>query len=111
MNLVNFIWAFTFSPVKDETGASPLPDVSCNAFTEVCCYLLERKGTCSMIASKGVNATPLRFQCKIEPRSEEKAAAIRHHYLEQADILRPFEQHISDSDKVFVEASRSPLMA
>jgi hypothetical protein len=68
--------------------------------------LLESENICSMTVLKGVNATPLRFLCKIEPRSEEKAAAIRRHYLEQADVLRSFEQHISDGDKEFVEASR-----
>ncbi|KAJ6584471.1 cytochrome P450 [Mycena capillaripes] len=87
LNAVNFLWAFNFKPDIDADGNSVPPD--------------------TWAYNKGVTTSPLPFQCRITPRTPEKASIIEREFLEAADTFSKFEQALSSEDKDFLAKSRT----
>jgi len=87
INIANFVWAFNFLPALDPATKKP-------AFPSLWNY------------ATGITATPLPFQCRIEPRSQQHVELIQMQFTKVAEHLTPFELEISADDAAFNRQDR-----
>ncbi|KAF5367063.1 hypothetical protein D9758_003939 [Tetrapyrgos nigripes] len=87
LNVLNFLWAFEFSPPTDPKTGSYLP-------VDTWAY------------EKGVLPAPLPFPCEITPRSASKASMIDSEYLAATEAFSKFEHHLCEEDKEWLKATR-----
>ncbi|KAJ7633235.1 cytochrome P450 [Roridomyces roridus] len=80
---MNLLWAFDFKPALDAQGNEIAVDL--------------------FAYSKGVTMAPLPFECRITPRTGDKAEIIRREFLDATDVFEKFEFGLSADDKAFVE--------
>ncbi|KAJ7633256.1 hypothetical protein FB45DRAFT_746329, partial [Roridomyces roridus] len=80
---MNLLWAFDFKPALDAQGNEIAVDL--------------------FAYSKGVTMAPLPFECRITPRTGDKAEIIRREFLDATDVFEKFEFRLSADDKAFVE--------
>ncbi|KAJ7604491.1 cytochrome P450 [Roridomyces roridus] len=81
IHVMNLIWAFNFEPALDVDSCT--------------------ESIHSMILTK-----PLPFNCRITPRTAEKAEIIRREFVDAAGTYRKFEFGLSQEDREFVLNSR-----
>ncbi|KAJ7640502.1 cytochrome P450 [Mycena polygramma] len=79
LNVMNLLWAFNFNAGIDSEGNTIKPDI--------------------FAYHQGLAVGPRPFQCRIRPRTGEKAAIIKHEFLEAADIFAKFEVGSSAKDE------------
>ncbi|KAJ7629467.1 cytochrome P450 [Mycena polygramma] len=79
LNVMNLLWAFNFNAGIDSEGNTIKPDI--------------------FAYHQGLAVGPHPFQCRIRPRTGEKAAIIKHEFLEAADIFAKFEVGSSAKDE------------
>jgi hypothetical protein len=86
-SLANFIWAFEFSPARKPSGEIISPDL--------------------WNFKNGISLAPEKFKATITVRSAKKKEIIQRHFVDQAPILKPFEQDLEPEDAEYVRRTRS----
>ncbi|KAI0793050.1 cytochrome P450 [Irpex lacteus] len=87
VNAMNLLWAFEFSPAKDRSGKTVVPDI--------------------WNFAQALASSPNPFRCTVKPRSAKHAEIIRERFLEATPTLKQFEHGISAEDAVFLENIRA----
>lgn len=84
------LWAFDFDTDIDKLGNPVKPD--------------------TFAFKQGLGTGPLPFQCRIAPRTTEKAEIIKREYLDAGDTFRKFEFGLGPEDAEFLAQSRAECL-
>ncbi|THV06968.1 cytochrome P450 [Dendrothele bispora CBS 962.96] len=91
INVMNLLWAFTYSKAKDPLTGSEIPIDPTKM-------------------SDGFALFPLPFECSIQPRSQKIADLIHKHFVDAIDVFTQYEDALQQEDKEYVARVRSDLI-
>ncbi|KAI0695237.1 cytochrome P450 [Cytidiella melzeri] len=84
---MNLLWAFEFSPARDEKSQEIKPDIWNYA--------------------QALGSAPNPFQCTIKPRSAHHAEMVRKRFVDATPHLQAFEHELSEEDRIFLTKMRA----